>query len=289
MVLMFTHPNPPGGSPPGDGIMKEGRVVVMLRGEEGAVNSVTKGQFLLKFKKSPKPNLKYNNEPQHQPKLDPNPNTDLEHSKEPQQQPNPDPDLSLEYRSIGLCSMLLLVQFLAQLLLIPQGTLFGQVMFLSTLTISWAYNSYLSSLDGETIQRKLLVEEVFQKPTMKRFQFGTWTSMTVFALLTAQSPEPQKLLESLIPNNTEVWMRWKEWVLDNIKPTASGGQAPPFEGQGPSSKNLETDQKELLSNLVEDAKSAYRGFRINHSHLTLLGIALRNASSHSSAAEYEVV
>ncbi|KAG2055211.1 hypothetical protein BDR06DRAFT_865656, partial [Suillus hirtellus] len=35
-----------------------------------------------------------------------------------------------EYAAIGLCSLLLVAQLLAQLLLIPQGTFFGQIMFL---------------------------------------------------------------------------------------------------------------------------------------------------------------
>ncbi|KAG1735710.1 uncharacterized protein EDB91DRAFT_551230 [Suillus paluster] len=61
-----------------------------------------------------------------------------------------------EYRSVGLCSLLLLAQFMLQLLLIPQTTLFGQVMFLSSLAASWIYNSFLSSLESEKIQGDLL-------------------------------------------------------------------------------------------------------------------------------------
>lgn len=50
-----------------------------------------------------------------------------------------------EFNTVGICSLLLLSQFLIQLLLVPRATLFGQIMFLSSLAVSWAYNSFLSS------------------------------------------------------------------------------------------------------------------------------------------------
>ena len=43
-------------------------------------------------------------------------------------------------RNVGLCSLLMITQFLAQLLLIPQGSLFGQIMFVASLAVSWMYN-----------------------------------------------------------------------------------------------------------------------------------------------------
>ncbi len=50
------------------------------------------------------------------------------------------------YNKIGYCSILLLAQFLFQLFLIPQGILVGQILFLSTLAMSWICNGYLASL-----------------------------------------------------------------------------------------------------------------------------------------------
>ena len=41
-----------------------------------------------------------------------------------------------------ICAFLLLSQFIVQLLLVPQGTLFGQIMFLASFTVSWGYNVY---------------------------------------------------------------------------------------------------------------------------------------------------
>ncbi|KIK21852.1 hypothetical protein PISMIDRAFT_62610, partial [Pisolithus microcarpus 441] len=86
-TFFFTHPEPAEGSPPGDGILSSDQEIVVLRGEEGAVNSITRGGFSLRFRSEP------------------------------------------HYEDIGWCSVLLMIQFVAQLLLIPQGTLFGQLMF----------------------------------------------------------------------------------------------------------------------------------------------------------------
>ncbi|OBZ66308.1 hypothetical protein A0H81_13873 [Grifola frondosa] len=77
--LQFSHPEPAQGAPRGDGMLILDQDVVLLRGEEGAVNSITRGRFALHFSSEP------------------------------------------EYRNIGFCSMLLTIQFLAQLLLIPQA------------------------------------------------------------------------------------------------------------------------------------------------------------------------
>ncbi|EGO02237.1 hypothetical protein SERLA73DRAFT_133146, partial [Serpula lacrymans var. lacrymans S7.3] len=83
-TFTFVRPKSAVGAPPGDGLLVIDKGMVVLRGDEDAVNTITRGRF----------SLRYSNEP--------------------------------EYHSVGLCSMLLTVQFLAQLLLIPQGTLFGQ-------------------------------------------------------------------------------------------------------------------------------------------------------------------
>ena len=118
--FVFTHPAPAPGSPPGDGIICSEKEIVLLRGKEGAVNSVTRGKFGLRFKSEP------------------------------------------NYHDIGWCSVLLMVQFLAQLLLIPQGTLFGQLMFIISIAVSWGHNMWLSSRNKEKIQRRILMKEVLQ-------------------------------------------------------------------------------------------------------------------------------
>ncbi|KAF8549365.1 hypothetical protein OG21DRAFT_1448002 [Imleria badia] len=47
--FVFTHPEPANGSPAGDGILGSDKDIVLLRGTEGAVNSITRGTFSLRF------------------------------------------------------------------------------------------------------------------------------------------------------------------------------------------------------------------------------------------------
>ena len=56
---------------------------------------------------------------------------------------------------MGFFSILLTARVLVQLL-IPNGVLFEQVMFVSTLAVSWGYNTYLSSINSGFIQTTIL-------------------------------------------------------------------------------------------------------------------------------------
>ncbi|KAI8998925.1 hypothetical protein BD414DRAFT_533729 [Trametes punicea] len=179
-TLTFEHPIPAPGSPPGDGLLDGETDFIVLKGPEGAVNSITRGRFALRY------------------------------SSEPQ------------YHNIGLCSILLTIQFLAQLLIVPQGTLRGQILFLGTLAFSWIYNSYLSSLDRQSIQKTILLEQVLQirKGQIKKYKLGTRTSTVVFALLLlapAKTRALQRVLDDLLPNDTDEWNQWKGDVLRCIE------------------------------------------------------------------------
>lgn len=158
-----------------------------------------------------------------------------------------------EYSNIGLCSILLTVQFLAQLLLIPQGTLFGQIMFLTSLAFSWGYNSWLSSLDKEEVQRDMLIEKVLKKPSMKKYQLGTRTAMVVFVILALAPEEPNKLLEELLPNDTKVWREWKATILRRL-----GAGKLHFQQDDWDISTFSVDEKKLLKTLYGDAEVGYK-------------------------------
>jgi hypothetical protein len=210
--LIFTHPIPASGSPMGDGLMKGDKEMVIILGKEGAVNSVTRGEFSMVFADRP------------------------------------------DHKNVGRCSLLLVIQFLAQLLLIPQGTLFGQIMFLASLASSWAYNSYLSSFDREKIQRKMLKEQVLDNPKLTKYKLGTWTTVAVFILLILQPSKPEKFLNDLIPNDTETWTIWKKAVLDKVEKKRELYFVPDdYEG-------VDEKDRSLLETLYNDAKAAYDGF-----------------------------
>lgn len=212
--FVFTHPEPAKGSPAGDGILNSDKEIVLLKGAEGAVNSITRGRFSLDFSSEP------------------------------------------EYKNVGWCSVFLTIQFIAQLLLIPQGSLFGQIMFVASLGVSWIYNSWLSSLDKEKIQQDILLNSVLDKPILTKYYLGTRTAMVVFVLLVLQPDEPAKLLNELLPNDTKVWRQWKETLLRRLlsKEKLEFVEA-----------DLELDafsqqEKSLLETLCGDAQAAYGGY-----------------------------
>ncbi|KAI0628680.1 hypothetical protein C8Q77DRAFT_1147635 [Trametes polyzona] len=152
-----------------------------------------------------------------------------------------------EHHDLGVCSVLLSLQILAQLLVVPQGHLFGQLLFLASLAVSWAHNSYLSSPDLACLLQDLLFERVLgldMLPTLVRvarddeekqtiqpeeqavvqYSFGTRTATVVFTLLTLAAGMKDEddsryaqLLDQLLPNHSKDWKQWKREVLKSIR------------------------------------------------------------------------
>jgi hypothetical protein len=212
-ILTLRHPQPANNAVPGDGLLHtSGTELVVLRGEEGAVNTITRGGFSLEFAGA-------------------------------------DPT----YDTIGIAAMLLTAQFLLQLLLIPQGTLFGQTMFLSTLAISWAYNCYLSSFDREMIQADILTEKGLDNPPMMRYQLGSQTSAVVFASLALQPTDPGEIIDILLPNN-DTWKVWKSIVVAKLR----GGKELSFDEA--DLDGVVEEQRGLLRIFFSDAADAYKGY-----------------------------
>ena len=209
--LVFIHPEPQPGFPRGDGFLTTPEQIILLKGDEGAVNSVTRGSFSLHFNHG-----------------------------------------SL----IGICAILLMLQSVAQLLLVPQGSLFGQLMFVASIVVSWLYNLWLSSLDKEKIQRDMLMHILhLTEPDrgLTKFTFGTRTSMAVFAVFASMNQEKAKdILDYLVPNNTEVWVNWKSTIVNQLE---SGKERQFNESDWGSSQDL-------VKTLDGDAKVAYQGFKV---------------------------
>ncbi|KAG8820584.1 hypothetical protein FRC17_010110 [Serendipita sp. 399] len=218
-TLKFVHPKPAKGSPPGDGVLHAGSDFVVLRGEEASVNAITRGSFSLKLSGAP------------------------------------------QNHAIGFSALLLVVQFFVQLLLIPQGTLFGQVMFLVTFACSWVYNCYLSSIDKQELQTSILMKNVLGiekstlKSTLKKYLFTKRTTAVVFLLLVLQPPEKAMLLNELLPNDTEVWRKWKKEVLDQLG--GKGQKRFVFPSANDNAAPLAPNDAALLENLYEYTHNAY--------------------------------
>lgn len=224
-VFTFTHPKHADGAPAGDGVLIAEDEIVVLKGREGAVTPITRGQFSLKFTSEP------------------------------------------EYHNIGACSMLLTAQFLAQLLLVPQGEIFGQIMFISSLAVSWGYNSYLSSLDRESFQRRILEDQILREPLKRKYAFGTRTAMAVFVLLVLSPADPdalRKILDDLLPNETLVWKIWKKEIIDKAHNPRTTEKVP-HDSTVPlfdytADHGLKQNDVKLLHILYGDAETAFKQY-----------------------------
>ena len=214
--LIFTHPEPRKGLPPGDGFLTTPEQIILLKGAESAVNSITRGKFSLRFDNGPL------------------------------------------FRSIGTCAILLMLQSVAQLLLVPQGSLFGQLMFVTSIIVSWSYNLWLSSLDKEKIQRDMLMNILQlsqQKPDLTKFTLGTRTNMAVFVVLASDVEKAEEILDSLLPNNTGAWKKWKSTIVSRLK----SGKELLFD-ESDWSDSQDSQEAGLLKMLYRDAQDAYEGF-----------------------------
>ena len=157
---------------------------------------------------------------------------------------------------IGWCSILLTIQFIAQLFLIPQASLFGQVLFISSLVASWVYNLLLSSLDKEKIQRRILLDEILKKPSLKKYTFTTRGAAVVFSLYILSPEDPSKILEAYIPNNAKVWTTWKKTVLERFRKK----EELHFSEENWNLPGYTEQEKNLLHSLYGDAQTGYDAF-----------------------------
>ncbi|KAM5542825.1 hypothetical protein V8D89_003489 [Ganoderma adspersum] len=193
--LVLIRPESPPRTPPGDGVFVSNtdRDLVVVCGECNAVNFLTRGRFSLEYGEAHNADIRYLGT---QPKR----------------------------LWIGVCSTLLATQFLAQLLLILQGVLFGQIMFILTLVVSGLYNTYLSSISSDDVQVDIFCEVLrLDGVHCRKFEFGTWTTTVVFACLALHGehhgPHPSNassILNALIPYNSEVWTRWKTIINERL-------------------------------------------------------------------------
>ncbi|KAI0806936.1 hypothetical protein C8Q74DRAFT_24329 [Fomes fomentarius] len=126
------------------------------------------------------------------------------------------------YHRVGFCALLLTTQFLAQLLLIPLGSLFGQLMFLTSLGVSWLYTITLS-IDRNHLQQNIVDSQVFDgKMKRTKYAVNTRTAMVIHVLLTLhdskhiniqEQSQLKGVLELFFPSSEPIMMHWREMVL----------------------------------------------------------------------------
>ena len=157
---------------------------------------------------------------------------------------------------IGWCSILLTIQFIAQLFLIPQASLFGQVLFIFSLGVSWVYNSCLSALDKEKIQRRILLDEILKKPSLKKYTFTTRGAAVVFSLCVLSPENPSKILEAYLRNDTKVWTTWKETISQRLRKK----EELHFSEENWDLPGYTEQERKLLRSLYGDAQTGYDAF-----------------------------
>ncbi|KAG1877536.1 hypothetical protein F4604DRAFT_1758084 [Suillus subluteus] len=170
-----------------------------------------------------------------------------------------------EYRRIGLCSLLLLAQFLLQLLFIPQASTFGQIMFMSSVAASWTYNSFLSSLEPEKIQLNILWKAL-DNPRLLKFELKNRAAQAVFACLVLgngpQRPsvdfKPKKVLQRFLSNDTRVWNVWRDKVTEQLE---NNKKEKSFNLSSRDLEGFAVHERALLESLLQDARDAYTGYQ----------------------------
>ncbi|KAG2060274.1 hypothetical protein BDR06DRAFT_927018 [Suillus hirtellus] len=226
--LHFRRVEPSSYAPQGDGFLLMRNDIVILKGAEKQVVSITKGKLVLDMGRI--------------------------HGE--------------KFNAVGICSLLLLSQFLIQLLLVPRATLFGQIMFLSSLAVSWAYNSFLSSLEKEKIQTDILWKWL-NEPPITKFVLPNRTSEAACACFILHAGvdksrksstdfKPKKILEYMIPNDTRVWEAWRKHVAEQV---LSKQKIKCFRPIEELVADLDDEEQKLLGQLLEDAEHGYKCYQ----------------------------
>lgn len=161
---------------------------------------------------------------------------------------------------MGLSAMM--IQFLMQIILIPQGTLFGQLMFATSLGLSSIYNVYLATRQDSFQTRFLLDLYGLKESSFKRTLLTSKAGMAVFACLALRHLPlyaPRKILNTLVEGEGVVWGRWKELVVRKLE----SGEPVEFSEEERRWEGLDEAGKSELSERLDEAVAGYTGILIH--------------------------
>lgn len=263
--LTFQHPTPADKAPRGDGVLKVENALVVLIGVEHAVNAFTRGHF----------GLQYGEE-----RVNGVHDQDCNYPRRIAQWFWRPPQYL-----IGHCAVLLMVQFLAQLLLIPLGTLFGQLMFIATLVASWIYNTHISSINRDNIQTEILFSALSLKSSeIRKYQLSTWTATVTFTCFVLASvhplDDPLVFLDAMIPNNTVAWKAWKEKMETVLKDRSRLYLDRETIFKFPQDLDgVDEKHRDLLEVLLRDVNDAWRAWSSIHKTVDMATLRDRNGAT----------
>ncbi|KAL7283133.1 hypothetical protein ACG7TL_002559 [Trametes sanguinea] len=154
-------------------------------------------------------------------------------------------------KRLATCGSLATLQSVVQLLVVPQGTGFGQFMFLWSLVVAWLYNTVLAAREKEA-KEKVVMENLLNEPTMRRYSLGTRAAMAVFLMQVLKPTNIEEQLEALVPNKTRAWALWRQTVARRLR-----DEKPTFNLAMPAeASEFSTEETTLLRTLLADAQVA---------------------------------
>jgi len=159
-----------------------------------------------------------------------------------------------QYNDMGFSAFILIAQFLLQLFIVPQGQLFGQIMFLSSLGVSWIHNAYLASVDREELQVKIVMDVLLKNAHSWTIRFEKYTSLAVFAATVLQARDTRRVLDGFIPNDTSVWREVKERVSTGIQRNVEYSDIARLR----STEGLDETEKKLAEDMLGFASESYQ-------------------------------
>ncbi|KAH9945263.1 uncharacterized protein BXZ73DRAFT_38442 [Epithele typhae] len=157
-----------------------------------------------------------------------------------------------------LACVLLALSFLAQLVLVPACTVFGQLMFLASLIASWLYTLYLSSSERKHLQGTILLKHFLGDPGTVKVELGTRTMTVAFIARAVKNSfngigdnevrdeSLGKLLHQLLQNDTPSWRQWKSIVLNSVFSDTDIHEGP------------DSSDTKLVRQLTEDTEEGFR-------------------------------
>jgi len=172
-----------------------------------------------------------------------------------------------KYHDIGMSALALTLQFLVQLFIIPQGALWGQIIFLSTFAVSWLYNAYLASVDREALQKRILLSALLQYPRTWKIRVPKYTTAVVLLTMLSESKKPLATFHSLLPNDTPVWNLLKRIIVESIKTS----QDPQELWRARCTVDdeiaqLSEKEKRLLGDLITSSSQAFHAVSVYRKH-----------------------
>ncbi|KAF8841496.1 hypothetical protein BDN67DRAFT_967061, partial [Paxillus ammoniavirescens] len=163
----------------------------------------------------------------------------------------------------AISSLLLIILFSAQLLLMPRNAFFGQVT--------------TASNEKTKVQRELLCQELC--PVMEKCTFGTRTQMAVFVCLVLgegpphpEKSDPDAVLKRIIPNQTPVWMHrrtkmvaeleryWERESLTSTNTNSCAEEYLPDLHVDLERSQFSAQDQVLLGDLIDDAWIVFKAY-----------------------------